>query len=220
MIPLHHAPLSSEEIVSLLFTENTPASLCARTSKEIVSLLHTKHPASLEGGRLSTMEKCKALLGPKTCEDFGPPQIRLRANMEKHRHRGLRSDMETTFGRVTGTPHQLAVWSSGMILRVREVLGSIPRTALATAKKAWLLSKNTQHLCVPGLLFSCTWPHWGLSPALPLDGLGDGCPAHQKHPASLYARTPLLLHMDTLGIEPRAFRMRSGCDTTTPCALE
>ncbi len=26
--------------------------------------------------------------------------------------------------------------------------------------------------------------------------------------------------MDTLGIEPRAFRMRSGCDTTTPCALD
>ena len=26
--------------------------------------------------------------------------------------------------------------------------------------------------------------------------------------------------MDTLGIEPRAFRMRSGCDTTTPCALQ
>ena len=25
-------------------------------------------------------------------------------------------------------------------------------------------------------------------------------------------------HMDTLGFEPRAFRMRSGCDTTTPCA--
>ena len=25
--------------------------------------------------------------------------------------------------------------------------------------------------------------------------------------------------MDTLGFEPRAFRMRSGCDTTTPCAL-
>ena len=25
-------------------------------------------------------------------------------------------------------------------------------------------------------------------------------------------------NMDTLGIEPRAFRMRSGCDTTTPCA--
>ena len=26
--------------------------------------------------------------------------------------------------------------------------------------------------------------------------------------------------VDTLGFEPRAFRMRSGCDTTTPCALE
>ena len=26
--------------------------------------------------------------------------------------------------------------------------------------------------------------------------------------------------MDTLGFEPRAFRMRSGWDTTTPCALE
>ena len=24
--------------------------------------------------------------------------------------------------------------------------------------------------------------------------------------------------VDTLGIEPRAFRMRSGCDATTPCA--
>ena len=24
--------------------------------------------------------------------------------------------------------------------------------------------------------------------------------------------------MDTLGIEPRDFRMRSGCDTATPCA--
>ena len=25
-------------------------------------------------------------------------------------------------------------------------------------------------------------------------------------------------NLDTLGIEPRAFRMQSGCDTTTPCA--
>ena len=30
---------------------------------------------------------------------------------------------------------------------------------------------------------------------------------------------PALL-MDTLGFEPRAFRMRSGFDTTTRCALE
>ena len=26
------------------------------------------------------------------------------------------------------------------------------------------------------------------------------------------------INMDTLGIEPRASRMLSGCDTTTPCA--
>ena len=30
---------------------------------------------------------------------------------------------------------------------------------------------------------------------------------------------PPRIQMDTLGFEPRAFRMRSGCDTTTPCAL-
>ena len=29
-----------------------------------------------------------------------------------------------------------------------------------------------------------------------------------------------MLCMDTLAIEPTAFRMRSGCDTTTPCAPE
>ena len=29
----------------------------------------------------------------------------------------------------------------------------------------------------------------------------------------------LTAEVDTLGIEPRASRMLSGCDTTTPCAL-
>ena len=38
------------------------------------------------------------------------------------------------------------------------------------------------------------------------------------HDAELYVRE--ILRMDTLGFEPRAFRMRSGCDTTTPCALD
>ena len=28
----------------------------------------------------------------------------------------------------------------------------------------------------------------------------------------------MIIEMDTLGFEPRAFRMRSGCDATTPCA--
>ena len=27
-----------------------------------------------------------------------------------------------------------------------------------------------------------------------------------------------VVDLDTLGFEPRAFRMRSACDTTTPCA--
>ena len=31
---------------------------------------------------------------------------------------------------------------------------------------------------------------------------------------------PVPVQLDTLGIEPRASRMLSGCDTTTPCALE
>ena len=31
-------------------------------------------------------------------------------------------------------------------------------------------------------------------------------------------KAKLSIFMDTLGFEPRAFRMRSGCDTTTPCA--
>ena len=38
--------------------------------------------------------------------------------------------------------------------------------------------------------------------------LPPGCQAQGEKP-------PL---MDTLGFEPRAFRMRSGCDATTPCA--
>ena len=28
----------------------------------------------------------------------------------------------------------------------------------------------------------------------------------------------MIIEMDTLGFEPRAFRMQSGCDATTPCA--
>ena len=33
-----------------------------------------------------------------------------------------------------------------------------------------------------------------------------------------YDRWDTIYIMDTLGFEPRALRMRSGCDTTTPCA--
>ena len=43
----------------------------------------------------------------------------------------------------------------------------------------------------------------------------------RRHPLVLGDRTlgqKNLGKVDTLGIEPRAFRMRSGCDTTAPCA--
>ena len=33
-----------------------------------------------------------------------------------------------------------------------------------------------------------------------------------------HVQAALQIQMDTLGIEPRASRMLSGCDTTTPCA--
>ena len=36
-------------------------------------------------------------------------------------------------------------------------------------------------------------------------------------PAPRGAKSPLIT-LDTLGFGPRAFRMRSGCDATTPCA--
>ena len=44
--------------------------------------------------------------------------------------------------------------------------------------------------------------------------------AQQKKTARWPARSAasFTLNMDTLGFEPRAFRMRSGCDATTPCA--
>ena len=50
---------------------------------------------------------------------------------------------------------------------------------------------------------------------------GSGC--HATTPYSLivhYGQLAALWGLDTLGFEPRAFRIRSGCDTTTPCALE
>ena len=39
-----------------------------------------------------------------------------------------------------------------------------------------------------------------------------------RHPLRRALPAQLSSGLDTLGFEPRAFRMRSGCDTTTPCA--
>jgi hypothetical protein len=58
-------------------------------------------------------------------------------------------------------------------------------------------------------------------------GSGAGRAAHTpdawRSNASHYIQTKLMqclvrVASNTLGFEPRAFRMRSGCDTTTPCA--
>ena len=64
---------------------------------------------------------------------------------------------------------------------------------------------------------------WGLHPG-PSTRVADVMPLHHIHlfvlRIVLCARLEGLQPLDTLGFEPRAFRMRSGCDTTTPCALE
>ena len=45
------------------------------------------------------------------------------------------------------------------------------------------------------------------------------CKLRRAHGANTARRTAAKsCKMDALGFEPRAFRMRSGCDTTTPCA--
>ena len=46
--------------------------------------------------------------------------------------------------------------------------------------------------------------------------LGRAWPLPMGHMSPSSARC--CRSLDTLGFEPRAFRMRSGCDTTTPCA--
>ena len=45
-----------------------------------------------------------------------------------------------------------------------------------------------------------------------------GCPKEKKLRRLLLRVEICCFNVDTLGFEPRAFRMRSGCDTTTPCA--
>ena len=61
------------------------------------------------------------------------------------------------------------------------------------------LALKTFHMC-SGCDATCTIIHLFIFRLLPGAKLGG------------------LEPLDTLGFEPRAFRMRSGCDTTTPCA--
>ena len=107
---------------------------------------------------------------------------------------------------------------------------------ILSGEKCWshLLDKRTCN-------FECAQRkpslHWGLNPgpsvyktdALPLSYRGHANPRMTTRSQcafflqtffsqTLAAKTPNARKMDTLGIEPRASRMLSGCDTTTPCA--
>ena len=62
-----------------------------------------------------------------------------------------------------------------------------------------------------------TWPWpWPLLPASASGALGLWAPGLIR--SQCFWSSALRRSMDTLGFEPRDFRMRSGCDTTTPCA--
>ena len=77
-------------------------------------------------------------------------------------------------------------------LRMRKALGSNPSVSILLHRLAFLKSINADHA----------------------GSMAQECfPCHDWHAQQLKERT-----MDTLGIEPRASRMLSGCDATTPCA--
>ena len=87
-------------------------------------------------------------------------------------------------------------WAHGVVvshpLRMRKALGSNPSVSILLHRLAFLKSINADHA----------------------GSMAQECfPCHDWHAQQLKERT-----MDTLGIEPRASRMLSGCDTTTPCA--
>ena len=50
------------------------------------------------------------------------------------------------------------------------------------------------------------------------DGAGDGIKGAGGFPTGCAEKFSCVEAVATLGIEPRAFRVRSGCDTTAPCA--
>ena len=114
--------------------------------------------------------------------------------MAEKEHCGRATRKDTRFSNVARacvSPH---------MLRVNLPSGSTPRHQVWSSF-ALLLKRESTRLCAHG---------------------GKG----KMWASSLEARslaatlnTWACTQMDTLGIEPRAFRMRSGCDTATPCAL-
>ena len=79
--------------------------------------------------------------------------------------------------------YQLAVWSSGMILRVREVLGSIPRAALWTFHR--LKHTNTQTLLV---VCDCGAAAWRTEVATMSDSTTQ--PRKRAHHGNVRVRVP------------------------------
>ena len=96
--------------------------------------------------------------------------------------------------------------------------------------------RRTAALVVTRPLRELAWTHWDLNPG-PSACEADVIPLHHVPPCfsiSHKAAGVFLVSrcgcgkacralekktiLDTLGIEPRAFRMQSGCDTATPCA--
>ena len=133
---------------------------------------------------------------PTADTKFGAPLPCRRgfARVAEKEHCGRATRKDTRFSNVARacvSPH---------MLRVNLPSGSTPRHQVWSSF-ALLLKRESTRLCAHG---------------------GKG----KMWASSLEARslaatlnTWACTQMDTLGIEPRAFRMRSGCDTATPCAL-
>ena len=81
--------------------------------------------------------------------------------------------------------------------------GSNPREAFYKLPMFPSFCRDWENLCFAVLQFA-------LQCAIPAFHDRKGCVSEYIY---------IYIQMDTLGFEPRAFRMRSGCDTTTPCAL-
>ena len=91
---------------------------------------------------------------------------------------------------------------------------------LVTYRTHWVLNPGPPHA-------KQVWVHWAAAPWLleamwHVPCIGGRCVHQTKNGAgeasAVRGAARDMWTMDTLGFEPRAFRMRSGCDTTTPCA--
>ena len=78
---------------------------------------------------------------------------------------------------------------------------------------AWRATSNSHKPPGPTSAIQCARQDRQQLETSPHTNVGSGC-----HARALHRQLQDMGKVDTLGFEPRAFRMRSGCDTTTPCA--